>query len=183
MAAPGGSYVATAKAPASLTCIGEVWGHESLCRQIGQFYKSRHQRHTSPEAYVHDLQTALPNDYKYAVNCLRERPQFSFAISTIWTDEDRLGVRVVAQKTLDDGLGHTREALPSDYIPIEILDNTGRINYRELVMPDIDGRDLPSKATIWLPRPSNAAAVVIDPLGTWPDANRMDNRKVLVRRL
>ena len=180
--APGGSYVAIAKAPASLTCIGEVWGHEALCQQIGQFYKSGRGRQTSPEAYVHDLQMALPDDYKYAVSYLRERPQFSFAISTIWTDEDRLGVRVIAQKTFDDGLGHTQETLPSDYIPIEILDNAGRIIYRELVMPIIAGRDLPSKA-LWFHRPANAASVVIDPLGAWPEANRTNNRKLLVRRL
>jgi hypothetical protein len=180
--APAGSYVATAKAPASLTCIGEVWGHEALCRQIGQFYKSQRDRQTSPAAYVDDLQMALPNDYTYAVNYLRKRPQFSFAIETVWDNDDRIGVRVVAEETLDDGLGHTHEKLPGDYIPIALLDDVGRVIHRELMVPVIAGRDLPSKA-FWLPRPANAASVVIDPLGAWPEANRANNRKLLVRKL
>ncbi len=182
MEAPGGSYVATAKAPASLTCIGEVWGHEALCRQIGRFYKSQHDRQTSPAAYVDDLQMALPNDYKYAVNYLRERPQFSFAIETVWDNDDRIGVRVVAEETLDDGLGHTHEKLPGDYIPIALLDDAGRVIHRELMVPLVAGRDLKSKA-FYLPRPVNVASVVIDPLGAWPEANRADNRKLLVRKL
>lgn len=179
--APHGGYVATAKAPLSLTCIGEVWGHEALCQQIGLFYKKQYHRPTtSPAAYLVDLQTALPNDLKYAANYLRERPQFALSIGWLWTDEDRIGVRVVAHETLDDGLGHTREKLPNDSIPIALLDASGRIIHRELVMPVIAGRDLDSKA-IWLSRPANAVTVVIDPLGAWPEANRADNRKALVR--
>ena len=181
LAALGGSYVATAKAPQSLTCIGEVWGHDALCRQIGRFYQShKNAPETSPETYIADLQAALPNTYKYTTASLSERPQFSFAISTIWTEVDRIGVRVVAQKTLDDGLGHTRETLPSDYIPIVLIDDAGRILHRELVLPVIAERDLNGK--IWLPRPANAATVVIDPLGAWPEANRTNNRKQLVRQ-
>ncbi|MBO0933127.1 ABC transporter permease [Fibrella aquatilis] len=181
MQAAVGSYVAIDKAPLSLTCIGEVWGHETLCQQIGRFYQAHKTHRTSAEEYVQNLQTTLPNDLKYAANYLLERPQFAFSIGWVWTDEDRIGVRVTAHETMDDGLGHTREKLPSDYVPVVLLDATGKVIHRELVLPVMPERDLPTKA-VWLPHPANAATVVIDPLGAWPETNRMDNRKQLVHR-
>ncbi|CCH00924.1 hypothetical protein FAES_2915 [Fibrella aestuarina BUZ 2] len=175
--APAASYVATAKAPLSLTCIGEVWGHESLCRQIGQY----HQQHPAgnPAGYVAALHNALPDSLRYATTYLTERPGFSMAVGAIGHYDDRLGVHIVAHKYLDDGLGAMQERLLNDYVPLALLDNRGQVIHRQLVKPSTAGRE--DKA-FWLPRPDNAVAVVIDPLGAWSDVNRFDNRKILVRR-
>lgn len=175
--APAASSVATAKAPLSLTCIGEVWGHESLCRQIGQY----HQQHPAGDSagYVAALHNALPDSLQYATTYLTERPTFDVAVGAIGQYDDRLGVQIVARKYLDDRRGAMQERLLNDYVPIALLNNRGQIIHRQLVKPYTTGRD--DKA-FWLPRPDNAVAVVIDPLGAWPDRSRFDNRKTLVRR-
>ncbi|MEZ0607226.1 ABC transporter permease [Fibrella sp. WM1] len=175
--APAASYVALVKAPLSLTCVGEVWGHEALCQQIGQY----HRQHPAGNSagYVTALHNALPDSLQYAATYLTERPSFSIAVGAIGHYDDRLGVQIVAHKYLDDGLGAMQEQLLNDYVPLALLDNRGQIIHRQLVKPSTAGRD---DNVFWLPRPKNAVAVVVDPLGAWSDVNRFDNRKILVRR-
>ena len=64
----------------------------------------------------------------------------------------------------------------ADYIPIVLLDATGRECYRTLVLI---GSEKPFKP-FRLPLVPGATDVVIDPLGAWSD-NKADNHKRLAR--
>ena len=167
-------YVSEARGPLSLTCIGEVWGHDRLCRQVGRFVQNGGQK--TAGKYVADLTKALPDSLTYLTMYLSQRPLFDFRIGQLGQYPDRLGVKIVARKYVADSLGNLQEQLLNDYLPIVLLDKDGRVIYRRLIVANTDGL---SDALDWLPFFSNAVSVQIDPLGTWPEVNKRDNVKAL----
>ncbi len=167
-------YVADALGPLSLTCIGEVWGHNQLCQQVGQFLQTG--RTQTAQAYAANLTRALPDSLTYLATYLNQRPVFDIQIGQMGQYPDRLGVSFVAHKYVADSAGNLREQLLADYVPVVLLDKNGRVVHRQLALLYTAGR---TDKVDWLPALPNAVAVQIDPLGAWPEQNKRDNLKRL----
>ena len=167
-------YVSEARGPVSLTCIGEVWGHDRLCRQVGQFVQNGGQK--TARGYVIDLIKALPDSLTYLTAHLGQRPLFDFRVGPVGIYSDRMSAQFLAQKYQADSVGHLREQLLNDHVPVVLLDKDGRVIYRQLIIANTAGR---TDKVDWLPFYPNAVAVQIDPLGAWPEVNKRDNVKRL----
>lgn len=164
------------RGPLSLTCVGEVWGHDRLCRQIGQFVQRPAK--TSSTSFEQALASALPDSLTYLTTYLRERPIFDFRLGSIGTYPDRISVDVQAHKFVTDSLGHVQEQLLTDYVPVVLLNAAGQVVYRQLVLVGTAGR---SDKVTWLPAHPDAVTVALDPLGAWPEFTKRDNRKQLAK--
>lgn len=159
----------------TLTSIEQVWGNTPLSLTISQFYHQavRHPQLASADAFSNQLAHRLPDSLRYLTSYLTERLWFDFRLGRIAIQPNGLTVEIIPAKwrELTD-----RQRIPTpipDYIPITILDRNGREIYRQLVQPDPDIRN------ILLPNLPNAKAVLIDPLGVWPERNKRDNYKIL----
>ncbi|MEZ0542468.1 hypothetical protein [Fibrella arboris] len=166
----------TVRGPLSLTCVGEVWGHDKLCRQIGTFVQDANPANT--QSFTTSLLKALPDSLTYLATYLSDQPTFDFRIGRVGTYPDRLSVQVRAHKYRADSAGLLNEQLLRDYVPVVLLNAQGNVVYRQLVMVGTDGR---SDKPDWLPTHPDAVTVQIDPLGAWPELNKRDNQKQLAR--
>ncbi|MBO0951103.1 ABC transporter permease [Fibrella forsythiae] len=166
----------TARGPLSLTCVGEVWGHDKLCRQIGSFVQAANP--TDIHSFAESLTKALPDSLTYLGTYLSEQPTFDFRIGRIGTYPDRLSVKVRAHKYRTDSAGQLNEQLLNDYVPVVLLNAAGQVIYRQLILANTDGR---TDKVDWLPAHPDAVAVIVDPLGAWPELNKRDNQKQLAR--
>lgn len=166
----------TLRGPLSLTCVGEVWGHEPLCRQIGRFIQANGKADAS--SFDQALTKALPDSLTYLTTYLSEQPTFDFRIGKLGTYPDRISVHVRAHKVKNEQEGHATEQLLNDYVPVVLLNAEGQIVYRQLVITNTEGR---TDKVDWLPFHPDAVAVAVDPLGAWPEQNKRDNQKQLAR--
>ena len=103
---------------------------------------------------------------------LADRLWFGFRIGRVANLPNGLSVEVFPRKwhTNDRGIPHP--LLINDLIPLRVFDHDGRPIYTALVRPEPDER------WVRLPALANAAAVQIDPLGTWPETVKRDNYKI-----
>ncbi len=162
------------RAALMLSSIGQVWGDRALSQTIGQFYRLAVQQPTSVTAtrFAAHLHDHLPDSLRYLTTYLSDRWWFNLRIGRIANLPNGLSVEVFPEKWRDDNVGH-RQTLPiNDLIPLTILDHEGRAIYNTLIRPEPDER------WIRLPALPNAATVQIDPLGTWPETVKHDNRKI-----
>ncbi len=164
------------RGPLSLTCVGEVWGHERLCQQIGQFVQTA--KKDTGLSFDQTLTKALPDSLTYLAAYLHQTPDFDIRIGRIGQYPDRISVDILARKYTTDGAGMPQKQLLNDYVPVALLNEQGRVVYRQLVRVGTEGR---SDKINWLPAHPDAVAVVVDPLGTWLEQNKRDNRKQLSR--
>jgi len=172
----GSLFVERDRAALVLCSIAELWGEEPLNKQIGNFIKdanlTKKKSFLTSEAFKLDLSTALPDSVGFLISYLDTRYFFDAFIAHV----DRVGsgvvVRMDCQKWEDNGYGNLTPILLADAMPLVILDGNGREIYRKMVWPTIQ------LDPIWIPNIPNARTVVLDPLGTWPDLFRHNNRKV-----
>lgn len=170
------SALMATRGPLSLTCIGEVWGHDRLCRQIGQFVQAAGNPGSQPFGKV--LASVLPDSLTYLAAYLTQQPSFDLRLGQVGQYADRLSVLIHAHKYIINPAGTLQEQLLKDYIPVVLLNATGQVVYRQLVLVGTDGR---TDKRDWFPAHSDAVTVAIDPLGTWPERNKRDNRKELAK--
>lgn len=159
----------------ALTSIEQVWGNTPLSLTISQFYHQavRHPQLASADAFSNQLADRLPDSLRYLSSYLSESLWFDFRLGRIASLPNGLTVDIIPAKWRELP---NRQRIPTpmhDYIPIAILDKAGREIYRQLVQPD------PDRRSVWLPNLPNARAVLIDPLGVWPERNKRDNYKIL----
>lgn len=164
------------RGPLSLTCIGEIWGHDRLCRQIGQFVKTA--KKEAGIAFHQTLTKALPDSLTYLTTYLHQTPRFDFGIGPVGQYPDRISVAIQARKYTATPPGTQHEQLLNDYVPVVLLDAQGKVVHRQLVRVGTEGR---SDNVNWLPAHPDAVAVEVDPLGAWPEVSKQDNRKQLAR--
>ncbi|HEX9958951.1 MAG TPA: hypothetical protein VGA96_16900, partial [Fibrella sp.] len=160
----------------SLSCMGEVWGHELLCQQIGQYVQTA--KKEAGISFDQILMKNLPDSLTYLATYLHQTPGFDLRIGRIGQYPDRISVDIQARKYTADLAGIPHEQLLNDYIPVVLLNEQEQVVHRQLVRVGTEGR---SDKVNWLPAPLDAVAVVVDPLGTWLEQNKRDNRKQLAR--
>ena len=162
------------RAALMLSSIGQVWNDAALSQTIGQFYRLAVRQPTSATvtAFAAHLNRQLPDSLRYLTGYLTDRLWFSFSIGRIANLPNGLSVEVFPKKWSDDNAGN-RQSLPiNDLIPLTVFDRDDQPIYTALVRPEPDER------WIRLPALTNAAAVQIDPLGTWPELVKRDNYKI-----
>ncbi|WP_155297157.1 hypothetical protein [Spirosoma aerolatum] len=69
-------------------------------------------------------------------------------------------------------LGNQKPVPVNEFVPVVLVDAEGKTVYRRLVRV---GRDLPPM--VYLPKLAKAVAVVVDPLGAWPEVVKKETGK------
>lgn len=158
-----------------LSSIGQVWGDGPLSLTIGQFYKQAIQKPESAtaDAFATQLTKRLPDSLQYLTTYLREPLWFDFRLGRVSNLVNGLSVEVIATKWREATPGVRQQVPINDYVPIVVLDGKGREIYRKLAHPNPDERE------VQFPPLTNAHSVLIDPLGTWTEAHKHDNYKIL----
>ena len=169
------SAVSRNRAALVLNSVAEVWGDAPLSLTIGQFYRRAVQQPGSATAvgFVRQMRHDLPDSLRYLTTYLSQPLWFDFRVGRVANLSNGLTVEVLAKKWREPEPGHRQKVLINDYVPLAVLNKAGREIYRTLIHPD------PSQPDIHLPALPDARSVVIDPLGTWPETNRRNNRKLL----
>ena len=169
--ARGQDYVTRCRAGLVFTCLGQVWGDSCVLNSIGYYYQRYARNPVTARHFTTYLASQLPDSLQYLATYLTHRYTFDFHIGRISRQPTDLAVEVFAQKADADGWGHTHQVIFNDWLPIVLLDDEGREQYRQLIRPN------PDQSTIRLPLLSGTAEVVVDPLGSWPGNQQRNNRK------
>ena len=170
----GNDALERGRAALMLSSIGQVWGDTTLRRSIGQFYRLALQRPESATAtaFANHLNRQLPDSLRYLTNYLTDRLWFSFKVGRVANLPNGLSVEIFPKKWHDDATGQPQPLLINDLIPLTVFDRDGQVIYQGLVRPEPDER------WVHLPIIAEGGSVVIDPMGTWPELAKYDNRKI-----
>lgn len=171
----GNDAVERGRAALALMSIEQVWGAKPLSFTISQFYKKAIQEPATAftaTAFAEELTHQLPDSLAYLKTYLSEPLWFDFKVGRVANLSNGLTVEIISTKWRENEKGQ-RQPLPiNDYVPLAVLDKDGHTVYRQLAHPNPDQR------YVALPVILNGHAVIIDPLGAWPEPNKHDNAKL-----
>ncbi|GAB3895443.1 gluzincin family metallopeptidase [Spirosoma agri] len=163
------------RAALALNSIGQIWGSKPLSLTIAQFYRQAVQKPGSAtaSAFANTLANNLPDSLHYLTTYLSDQLWFDFKVGRIAALPDRMTISVFATKWRENTDGQRHYIPINDFVPLVVVDEQGREIYRQLAHPN------PDKPEVSLPALPTARAVLIDPLGAWPELSRHDNNKLL----
>lgn len=176
--ADGDTYLERHKSALVLSSLGQVWGDANLTRFIEQFYRHSANLNKGSLLTAHDfanqLTNQLPDSLKYMGSYFNNRFAFDWQIAQVNQRNDEMAVYVTGDKWNDDGFGNTHPTRLEDHVVLAVLDKKGKVLAKKIVLVG------PNEPAIWFPKLAGAREVVVDPLGTWPDAYPKNNRKLLL---